>query len=253
MSHAVFVTGTDTGVGKTLVSAALVHAAAMRGLSSAGMKPVASGCWREHGRLLSEDAELLRAASGGRLVDGLVNLYAFEPPVAPHIAARQAGVAIDAEVIREAVGQARQALDFLVVEGVGGFRVPLDAKRDTADLVRLLDLPLVLVVGLRLGCINHALLTAEAIAARGLRLAGWVGNRVDAHMPVADENIETLRAMLPAPCLGLVPHLPVPDDFRTAAQALDIGPLLHAPADHPPIKTPNKKVGARPKMDKMPC
>lgn len=226
MSRAVFVTGTDTGVGKTLVSAALVHAAASQGLSSAGMKPVASGCRRESGRLVSEDAELLRAAASVPLADHMLNPYAFEPPLAPHIAARQAGADIDPERIRAAVMAARERVDFLVVEGVGGFRVPLDARRDTADLARLLDLPVLLVVGLRLGCLNHALLSAESVAARGLRLAGWVGNRINADMAAADDNIQTLRDLLPAPCLGVVPHLSRPDDYRLAARALDLDTLL---------------------------
>lgn len=229
MNHAVFITGTDTGVGKTLISAALVHAAAARGLRSAGMKPIASGCRYENGRLISDDAALLHRAANVKLADSILNPYAFGPPIAPHIAAQEAGVIIDLERIHKAVKEARQALDFLVVEGVGGFRVPLVGRQDTADLVCLLAIPVVLVVGLRLGCLNHALLTMEAIAARRLRLAGWVGNRIDAKMMVAEENIKTLRTLLPAPCLGIVPQLVCADDYVLAAQALNMGNLLHLP------------------------
>lgn len=225
MNVGVFVTGTDTGVGKTLVSAALVHAAAALGLRAAGVKPVAAGCLRAEEGLRSEDVELLQAAANVRLTPQLINPYAFEPPLAPHIAARQAGTDIDLAVIRQAVAQARSKVDLLVVEGVGGFRVPLNARQDTADLASLLGLPVVLVVGLRLGCLNHALLTAEAIAARGLTLAGWVGNRIDPHMAAATENVQALHDLLPAPCLGLVRHLDRPD-YQAAAPSLNLDMLL---------------------------
>lgn len=225
MNCGVFVTGTDTGVGKTLVSAALVHGCTTLGLRAAGLKPVAAGCRREQGRLVSEDAELLQAAANVQLAPQLVNPYAFEPPLAPHIAAQQAGTDIDLAVIRQAVAQARSEVDLLVVEGVGGFRVPLNQQEDTADLSRLLGLPVVLVVGLRLGCLNHALLTAEAIAARGLCLAGWVGNRIGPHMAAATENVQALHDLLPAPCLGLVPYLAMPD-YRVVAESLSLDTLL---------------------------
>lgn len=220
MKHGFFVTGTDTGVGKTLISAALVHLGAQLGYASAGLKPVASGCDHVGGRLLSEDVALLQAASSVQLPPELVNPYAFAPALAPHIAAAQAGRPIELPVIAAAVKQAQARADFLVVEGVGGFRVPLGPDLDTADLAQLLGLPLVLVVGLRLGCINHALLTAEAIAARGLTLAGWVANGIDPQMAAQQENLHALRERLLAPCLGVVPHQARPD-FRAAAAALD--------------------------------
>ena len=188
MKRGIFVTGTDTGVGKTLVSAALVHGFARHGLRSAGLKPVAAGCREQQGRLLSEDVELLQAAA--------VNPYAFAPPIAPHLAAAQTGREIVLQTVLHAVNEAAQHVDVLVVEGVGGFRVPLNAREDTADLAVMLELPVVLVVGMRLGCLSHALLTAEAIAARGLKLAGWVANVVDRDMAMAEANIAALRECL---------------------------------------------------------
>ena len=225
MKHAFFVTGTDTGVGKTLVSAALVHLGAQLGYAAAGLKPVAAGCREVGGRLLSEDVALLQAASSVQLASAIVNPYAFAPPLAPHIAAEQAGCRIELSAIVAAVKQAQAETDFLVVEGVGGFRVPLGPDLDTADLAQMLGLPLVLVVGMRLGCLNHALLTAEAIAARGLTLAGWVANHIDPHMAAAQENLNALHEHLLAPCLGEVPYQAQPD-FHTTATALDGDMLL---------------------------
>ena len=206
MNQSYFVTGTDTGVGKTLVSCALLHAFAARGLQVAGMKPVAAGCRREGASLISEDVELLQAAGNLRLPLGQVNPYAFEPPLAPHIAAAQAGVHIALSTIVAAFDALRSQADVIVVEGVGGFRVPLNAREDTADLAALLGLPVILVVGMRLGCLNHALLTAEAITQRGLTLAGWVANQIDPDMAALEENLITLKARLPAACLGIVPY-----------------------------------------------
>jgi dethiobiotin synthetase len=226
MSGALFVTGTDTGVGKTLVSAALVHGFAGMGLRSAGMKPVAAGCRRSQGKLLSDDIEMLRAASSVHLAPALENPYAFEPPLAPHIAARRAGVRIDPEVIVEAARQARGMVDMLVVEGVGGFRVPLDDACDTADLAVRLGMPLILVVGMRLGCLSHALLTAEAIAARNLVLAGWVANTVDPAMAAYTENLEALQLGLSAPCLGVVPYMGSSPRVDLVAQVIDHAMLL---------------------------
>lgn len=211
-----FVTGTDTGVGKTLVSCALLHAYAAAGHSTVGMKPVAAGCASGRDGLLCEDVELLRHASSVEAPNELVNPYAFVPPIAPHIAAAEAGVTIELEQIRHAYLALAQLADKVVIEGVGGFRVPLDAHSDTADLARLLNLPVVLVVGVRLGCLSHALLTVEAIAARGLKLAGWVANRVDPEMGRFDANLEALRQRIAAPLLGVVPHEPQPNPIRVA-------------------------------------
>ena len=206
MKRAYFITGTDTGVGKTLISSALVYGFAQQGLRAVGMKPVAAGCEADKdGQLLSEDVVSLIAASNVQAPLSLVNPYAFVPPIAPHIAAAQAGVTIDLAEIQQAYQQLQALADVVIVEGVGGFNVPLSPEKDTADLAQLLNLPVVLVVGIRLGCINHALLTAQAIAARGLPLAGWIANQVDPHMSAFDENLDALRERIDAPCLGVLP------------------------------------------------
>lgn len=206
MKHAYFVTGTDTGVGKTLVSSALLRAFAARGYSTVGMKPVAAGCEPGNDGLCCGDVENLIAAANCAASRELVNPYAFEPPIAPHIAAAQAGVEIDIGTIVGAFGKLRERADVVIVEGVGGFRVPLNAGQDTADLALALGLPVILVVGMRLGCLNHALLTAEAIRARGLELAGWVANSIDAAMAFFPENRDTLQTRLRCPMLADLPH-----------------------------------------------
>lgn len=211
MKRAYFVTGTDTGVGKTTISSALVHQFAALGLRSVGMKPVASGCILQDGVLLSEDVQQLKAASNLTLPLSDINPYAFEPAIAPHIAASQAGAEIELGVIQAAYARLEAAADVVIVEGVGGFRVPLNDTVDTADLAVALGLPVILVVGLRLGCINHALLTAEAIAARGLKLAGWIANRIDPAMSMQQENLQALSLRLQAPCLGVVPWVAAGD------------------------------------------
>ena len=238
---AVFVTGTDTEIGKTFVSAALLRGLTQAGLRVAGMKPVAAGAFERDGVWHNEDADQLDAAASVLLPPDLRTRYLLKEPAAPHIAAALEGVTLDIERIVAAYAQARALADAVVVEGVGGFRVPLDATRDTADLAVALGLPVVLVVGMRLGCISHALLTAEAIVARGLPLAGWVANRIDPAMTFPQENIDALRERLAAqygaPLLGVVPHLAGVSDAATAAAAhLDIGALLArlravAPAD----------------------
>jgi dethiobiotin synthetase len=212
----IFVTGTDTGVGKTLISCALLHAYATAGNSTVGMKPVAAGCEPVRGGFCCEDVELLRQASSVQAPLDLVNPYAFAPPVAPHLAAAEVGTTIELERIRRAYMALTDRADMVVVEGVGGFRVPLDEHSDTADLARLLDLPVVLVVGMRLGCLSHALLTVEAIAARGLSLAGWVANRVDPEMAGFDANLQALQRRIGAPLLGVVAYAPLPDAARVA-------------------------------------
>ena len=217
MKYAWFVTGTDTEVGKTFASCALLAAARVQGLCALGMKPVASGLDAD-GR--NEDVERLRAAAGTDLPAEALNPYRFAPAIAPHIAAREAGVEIRFAPILDAFARLQAQADVLVVEGVGGFRVPLSADGDSAALAVRLGLPVIIVVGLRLGCINHALLTAEAVAARGLCVAGWIGNHVAASMPRAQENIATLRETMPAPCLGILPHR---EDGDAAAAARAAG------------------------------
>lgn len=208
MSRAYFLTGTDTGVGKTLIAAAFLRAAAAQGLRALGMKPVAAGG--------AEDVDALVAAGNVAAPREIVNPYLLREPLSPHLAAKHDGVAIDLEVIARCFNDLRGRADVLVVEGAGGFRVPLSDTQDGADLAARLGLPVILVVGLRLGCLNHALLTAEAIRARGLPLAGWVASQIDAHMACAEENVDTLRKRLAAPLLGFVPHQVPPDAARVA-------------------------------------
>ncbi|MGF7129066.1 dethiobiotin synthetase [Paraburkholderia sp. EB58] len=224
-----FVTGTDTEIGKTLVSAALLRGFARAGLRAAGMKPIAAGAFEVDGVWHNEDADQLDAASSVLLPPTLRTPYLLKAPAAPHIVAALENVRLDIGHIVDCHAQALKLADIVVVEGVGGFRVPLTDTHDTADLALALNLPVVLVVGMRLGCISHALLTAEAIAARGLHLAGWVANRVDPDMSFADENIAAIRDRLKrqydVPLLGIVPRLdPVSAD--AAADCLDINQLL---------------------------
>ena len=214
----IFVTGTDTEIGKTRTSAALLHWCAQQGWRSAGFKPVAAGLEADGS---NEDVEALRAAGSMELGSAEVGPLQFQAACAPHIAAALEGRAIGLPTLVQQARALAQRADVLVVEGVGGFCVPLTPDADTADLALALGYPVVLVVGLRLGCISHALLTAEAIRARGLRLAGWVGNRVVRDMPWVDENVATLRDRLwrqhGAPCLGVVPWLAEPDPAAVAA------------------------------------
>ncbi len=205
MNPAYFLTGTDTEIGKTFVTCALLHRARLDGMTAAGLKPIAAGT---DAAGLNDDVEAIRAAGNVELPREIVNSYCFAPAIAPHIAAAEAGITIEFAPIVAACQQARQLADFSIVEGVGGFCVPLGDKRNTADLAIALGQPVILVVGMRLGCINHALLTAEAIAARGLALAGWVANRIDPAMARYEENLDTLEKLLPAPLLGAVPYGP---------------------------------------------
>lgn len=208
MSETYFVTGTDTGVGKTFISCALLHAWRRAGLRVAGYKPVASGAERAaDGRLLNEDAVQLHAAGMSSLVLEEINPVCLEEPAAPHIVARKEGVDIDFDRLLLGARALAARVDRLVVEAAGGWLVPLNEERDFADLAVALAAPVILVVGLRLGCISHARLSAEAIRARGLRLAGWVANTIDADMPHLQENVETLIRHLDCPLLGLVPRL----------------------------------------------
>lgn len=217
MKSAYFVTGTDTGVGKTRVSCALLRAFAARGLRAAGMKPVAAGCEAPAGcGMVCDDVERLRAAGNVEAPAEWVNPYAFLPPVAPHLAAAQSGVEIDLDTLAAAFSRLGALADVVIVEGVGGWRVPLNPREDTADLARRLGLPVILVVGMRLGCLNHALLTAQSVAACGLPLAGWVANRIDPHMPLFDENVQALRERLTAPLLGVLPYQGDADAARMA-------------------------------------
>lgn len=197
-----FVTGTDTDVGKTYIASALVRHFVEQGYKTIGMKPVAAGCECVNGELRHGDVDALVAASNVQTALSDVNPYAFLPAIAPHIAAEQAGINISLEKIQLAFDGLKSQADVLVVEGAGGFRVPINHQETMADLAIKLNLPVILVVGIRLGCINHALMTAGSIKAAGLNLVGWVANRMDPNMTVLEENIATLKAMIKAPCIA---------------------------------------------------
>lgn len=219
-----FVTGTDTGVGKTLVACALLHAFAARGKRVVGMKPVAAGAqWHADG-LRNEDVEQILAAGNVPASRQLVNPYCFEPPIAPHIAARAAGIEIDLRHIELAYGALSRLADVVIVEGAGGFGVPLNARESTADLVQRLGLPVLLVVGMRLGCLNHALLTAQAVRTCGLEFAGWVANQVDPRMAHAEANIAALTERFAAPPVVRI-GFSFPPDPRSIATNLDLDRL----------------------------
>ena len=212
-----FVTGTDTGIGKTLVSAAMLHKLVASGVRACGMKPIAAGAELRDGVLHNDDADLLLAAGNVHLPANLTTPYMLRAAAAPHIAAALDGVVIESVPILAAYFEIAAASDAVVVEGVGGFRVPLSNDFDTADLAAQLNLPVLLVVGLRLGCISHSLLAVEAIIARDLVLAGWVANEIDPEMEYVDENIEALAQRIPAPLLGRVPYMEHPTPAKAAA------------------------------------
>ena len=213
---ALYVTGTDTGIGKTLASCALLHALRGHGLRAVGMKPVASGCERVDGEWRNADALALQAAGGAGIAYADINPFALEHPLAPELAAREAGVEVALEPILAAHARLAQQADALIVEGVGGWAAPLSATLMQADLVRALQLPVLLVVGLRLGCLNHALLSARAIAADGLHLAGWIASHVDPAMERVEDNLAMLRKRMPAMCWGVLPHAANPDPAQMA-------------------------------------
>ncbi|MDZ4098976.1 MAG: dethiobiotin synthase [Methylophilaceae bacterium] len=221
MKQGFFITGTDTGVGKTLIATALVHGFAQSGKRVIGMKPVAAGAALQDGQVLNDDVVQLIAASNVEAPLSLINPYVFEPPVAPHIAAAQAGISMRIPKLKSDFESLNDAADVVVVEGAGGFLVPLNDSEDMADLAVALGLPIILVVGMRLGCLNHALLTVAAIAARDLRLAGWIANRIDPQMTNFSENLESLRQRITAPCLGVVPYSSSMD-FRQVSAYLEL-------------------------------
>ncbi|MFE8072149.1 dethiobiotin synthase [Marinobacteraceae bacterium S3BR75-40.1] len=217
-----FVTGTDTGVGKTLVSVALLEKARQLGLRTLAVKPVAAGCEKTEEGLRNEDAVALRAAITEKLSYEQVNPVALPDPLSPHIAAHNVGVSVS---IQRLAGFCRGVMsqpgDLCLIEGAGGWRVPLNERETLARLPRELDIPVLMVVPLQLGCLNHAFLTAEAIGRDGLKLAGWVGNHPHAEPMAAEaENIATLKAALPAPCLGILPWQSAPG-YQTLSQSLD--------------------------------
>ncbi|MDC8444421.1 MAG: dethiobiotin synthase [Nitrosomonas sp.] len=221
MSAGLFVAGTDTGVGKTYISCLLLHALAARNKAVVGMKPIAAGC--ENGRW--QDAELLRFASNVDVPLNDLNPYALQAPIAPHIAALQENVAIEIAYIGQCYDRLTRNAEVVVVEGVGGFLVPINAHETTADLAKALDLPVILVVGMRLGCISHTLLTVQAIKHAGLCLAGWVANCVDPGMLAQEENIAALQQKVDAPLLGRVPFAETLD-LTQQAQRIEVDKLI---------------------------
>lgn len=233
-----FITGTDTEIGKTFCAVALIHALRAQGRRVAGLKPVSAGCERTAHGLRNEDALALMAAADVDLDYETVNPYAFEPPVAPHLAARQAGVEMALPPILQSLETAQSQADHVIVEGAGGWLVPFNRTQTMADMAAALRLPVILVVGVRLGCINHALLTAQAIADAGLPLAGWIANRINPQADLQDENIETIGERIAAPLWG---DLPYGDDPVVVAQRIggfprmidnpSISPHRHEPKD----------------------
>ncbi|TQV71833.1 dethiobiotin synthase [Exilibacterium tricleocarpae] len=226
MAKGFFVTGTDTEVGKTFIACALLWAARQRGLTTAAVKPVAAGCAVTPAGLRNDDALQLQAAMTLDLPYEQVNPVALAPAIAPHIAAAQAGRQLDAARLTGFCrGVLTQRCDLVLVEGAGGWRVPLNRRQYLSDVARELNLGVILVVGMRLGCLNHVFLSAEAIHRDGLTLSGWVANGVTPPMAAYQDNLDTLKQSLPAPCLGEVPHL---DAGRPelAADCLDIQKLL---------------------------
>lgn len=221
MSISVFVTGTDTGCGKTRISCALLEAMVRAGISATGMKPVATGAVRNNGLLMHDDVKALVAASNVAIPRRYVNPYLFTPPCSPNIAAAQAGTDIELAVIEEAYASCRDRADAVVVEGVGGWCVPLGDKLWLEDLARHLQLPVLLVVGIRLGCINHAMLSARAIIESGLPLLGWIANVVDPATVEAAAVINTITRHIDAPRLAVL-------DYAPKASAASIAPHLSA-------------------------
>lgn len=216
--NGVFITGTDTGVGKTLVACAWIHAARAAGLNVGAMKPIAAGAAMRDGTLANDDTDAMLAALGWPPARAsTVTPLMLKEPIAPHIAARLEDRAIDLDALHAAFVRIASAHEYVVVEGVGGFLVPLDERRHTGHLARRMGLPAVMVVGMRLGCLNHALLTAQAVEREGLEVAGWVASCITPQMPCRDENIETLKRWLPAPHLGTIPYMQSPDAVRAAS------------------------------------
>ncbi|USE36980.1 dethiobiotin synthase [Endozoicomonas sp. SCSIO W0465] len=230
MGKTYFVTGTDTDAGKTVITCGLLEAARLTGLTTLALKPVSAGCHQSENGLNSalrnQDALALMEAMTLSLPYEQVNPLALEPPVAPHIAAAEAGVCITLDRL---VGYCRGALmhksDLALIEGAGGWRVPLNSREMISGLAKALNTPAILVVGMKLGCISQALLTAEAILRDGVKLAGWVANQIDPGMSRYEENFQTLKNLIPAPCLGVVPFLSDTSSGRVAGY-LDISPLV---------------------------
>lgn len=225
MSRGYFITGTDTDVGKTWISLALLTALQRKGYSTIAIKPVACGCVYKDGIYQNDDAVKLQYQASVHIPYEQVNPYALPAPIAPHLAAAKIGQKIDIDRIRQIHHQQQNKADYVVMEGVGGWLVPLNVRDTTADMVKALDTPVILVVGIRLGCLNHALLTHAAIREQGIRLIAWVANCIDKDCLEIENNIETLRGRLNSPLLGKIPYMEKLD-VQTIADCLDIDVLI---------------------------
>ena len=218
-----FIAGTDTDIGKTVVSVALMQALQQRDLIVNAMKPIAAGCVNENGQLVNQDAQRLQAQCSSNLAMSAINTYAFEPAIAPHIAARDAQVTFDLDHIVSAFDELRRQSDLVIVEGIGGWCVPLDEKQTTVTLAQALNLPVILVVGMRLGCLNHALLTYDAITRANMDCVAWVANQVDPIMERAFDNLQALQQRLQCPCLAAIPYTEKPEQTDLSAHfAVDL-------------------------------
>jgi len=220
-----FITGTDTGIGKTTVASALISHLAQAGLTVAGMKPVASGCQQIQGQWQNDDALTLMAASGVATTYTVVNPFAYGPAIAPHLAAQHDNRPVEISVIKKNFNHLRSVADLVIVEGAGGWLTPINENHSMSDIVLALELPVILVVGMRLGCLNHALLTARAILEQGSILSGWVANGIDPDFDENSANIATLNNMIPAPCLGVLPWSDQEVSSVKMSKRLDLGPL----------------------------
>lgn len=226
ISKGLFITGTDTGCGKTEITLALMRSLQNQGYRVLGMKPVASGSEQSGEGLRNSDALRIQDAGSLAVPYELVNPYAFEPPIAPHIAAARVGKAIQSKAILNCYQALAELADCVIVEGVGGWRVPLGDDLEVADLPGLLETPVVLVVGLRLGCLNHALLSTDSIVAKGCVFAGWVANELDSQMPCLEENLHFLDQRIPAPRLGRIDHFTGVPDTNAMAAGMDISEVV---------------------------
>ena len=221
-----FITGTDTGIGKTLVSCALIHALRQKGRSAIGMKPIAAGAENTPPGLRNEDALALINASNTDIDYRLINPICYKPAIAPHIAAHILKEKITTRPILSAYHQLKQHADTVIIEGAGGWFVPMNENSTLADLVIELELPVILVVGIRLGCLNHALLSQCAIQQAGVKFSGWVANIIDSQMPHIEENISYLENHLAAPRLATIPHQETPD-YQFSSQFIDLNKIIH--------------------------
>ena len=212
--HSFFITGTDTNIGKTAITCSLIAKCIEEGFRAGGMKPVAAGCHIENGYMISDDVKKIIEVSNVDLNIKEINPYSFEPPIAPHISFKSNE--IDINLIKKYLRSFENKMDYLFIEGVGGYAVPLTKTFTTADLVESLDIPVILVVGMKLGCINHTLLTVESILNKKQKLCGWVANRIDGDMQAYEENFFFLKEKIKAPCLGEVPYFKDFDPYKAS-------------------------------------